>query len=71
MDRVDDDDLADDKILWRIILPAWFTVDEDGSRRPQSLSFVDRLTGEVSVFVADLTDADTALAGRPDLLNFR
>ncbi len=66
MDRVDDPDLGDETVLWRRVLPGWLNPNEGGEYRPQSLAFVDRLTHEVSVFVADLTDVVAVMNGRPD-----
>jgi len=72
MALVKDDDLAGDTVLWRRILPTWIT-EENGHYRPQSIALVDRLSGEVSVFVAHLTDESTVMRGYPDqsLIAFR
>jgi hypothetical protein len=66
MPRVDDDSLGNDRLLLRRIVPAWIIADK-GSYRPSSLSFIDRRTYEVSVFVADLTDPDSVLEGHPGI----
>jgi hypothetical protein len=65
-ERTDDSDLPDDTSRWRRVHPNWLTREESGGYRPQSVAFVDRLTSEVSVFVAALTDADSVIAGHPD-----
>jgi len=64
MPRVDDESLGDDRLLLRRILPEWI-IRENGRYRPQSIAFMDRHTYEVSVFVADLTDAVSILQGHP------
>ncbi len=64
MPRVDDESLGDDRLLLRRILPQWI-IRENGRYRPQSIAFMDRHTYEVSVFVADLTDAVLILQGHP------
>ena len=64
MDRVDDEGLADDAPLWRRIIPSWITY-EDGVYRPGSFAFIDRLTYEISVFVASLTDIEAVLKDHP------
>jgi len=65
MPRVDDDSLGNDRLLLRRILPEWI-ISEKGVCRPQSIAFVDRRTNEVSVFVADLTNAESVLEGHPE-----
>jgi alkylated DNA nucleotide flippase Atl1 len=63
MERIDDVELADGTLLWRRIVPAWITTEANGLSRPQSWSFIDRHTNEVSVFIAELTDEETVLNG--------
>jgi hypothetical protein len=65
MDRVDDLDVGDERLLYRRILPNWI-IREDGICRPQSVAFVDRHTHEVSVFVADMTSVSAVMEGYPD-----
>ncbi len=65
MALVKDDDLDGDTVLWRRILPDWIQA-EKGQYRPQSIALVDRHTGEVSVFVAALTDLATVMRAYPD-----
>jgi hypothetical protein len=65
MALVKDDDLSGDTVLWRRILPSWIQ-GENGQYRPQSIAFVDRLTGEVSVFIANMTDIDTIMKNYPN-----
>ena len=65
MDRVDDEDLGDETLLYRRIIPGWI-IREDGEYRPQSIAFVDRRTNEVSVFVADMTTASAIMQDYPD-----
>jgi hypothetical protein len=65
MVRVNDDELSDDRVLWRRILPEWI-YKEGGEYRPASLAFIDRRTGEVSVFVTDLTDEYTIMSDYPN-----
>ena len=64
MPRTDDDCLAGEAILWRRIVPSWITY-KDGRHRPGSFAFVDRLTFEVSVFVASLTDESALMEPYP------
>jgi len=66
MTRVDDQDLDDEDVLWRRVLPTWITPDEVTDYRPISLAFIDRHTSEVSVSVASLTDKATMLKEHPD-----
>jgi hypothetical protein len=63
MARINDEELPDGAILWRRIIPGWITTDENGVSRPQSWAFIERLTSEVSVFVADMTNKETVLDG--------
>lgn len=65
MALVKDDGLAGDTVLWRRIVPNWI-YEENGRYRPQSIALVDRHTGEVSVFVAHLTDESTVMHDYPD-----
>ena len=65
MDRVDDKDLGDERLLYRRILPGWI-IREDGEYRPQSIALIDRHTSEISVFVADMTTQDAIMQGYPD-----
>jgi hypothetical protein len=72
MNRKDDEDLDDQKLLYRRIHPAWI-IQEDGESRPQSIALIDRLTSEVSVFVADMTTASAVMQDYPDqsLIEFK
>jgi len=65
MPRINDEELSNEKVLWRRIIPAWITTDENGQWCPQSLAFIDRHTSEVSVYVAELTDETTVLDRHP------
>jgi hypothetical protein len=66
-ERVDDLTIADDEILWRRILPEWLHSEPNGQIRPGSVSFIDRLSGEVSVHIASIMgDPTRALEGRPE-----
>jgi hypothetical protein len=65
MDRVDDKDLGDERLLYRRIIPGWI-IHEDGEYRPQSVALVDRHTHEVSVFVADLTTISAIMQDYPE-----
>jgi hypothetical protein len=65
MDRVDDKDLGDERLLYRRIIPGWI-ISEDGKCRPQSVALIDRHTHEVSVFVADMTTVDAIMQDYPD-----
>jgi hypothetical protein len=65
MNREDDGDLGDQRLLYRRILPGWI-IREDGECRPQSIALIDRLTDEVSVFVADMTTASAVMQDYPD-----
>jgi hypothetical protein len=66
MDRVDDEDLGDERLLYRRIIPAWI-IHEDGKHRPQSVALnKDRHTHEVSVFVADMTDVNALMKDYPN-----
>jgi hypothetical protein len=72
MALIEDDTVAPDTLLWRRILPTWLAP-ANGGYRPQSIAFVDRLTGEVSVFLAHLTDEATVMRAHGDqsLIAFR
>ncbi len=65
MDRVDDEDLGDERLLYRRILPSWI-IRENGEYRPQSIALMDRHRHEVSVFVSDMTTASDVLRDYPD-----
>jgi len=65
MDRVDDKDLGDERLLYRRILPDWI-ISEDGKCRPQSIAFIDRHTHEVSVFVANMTSISAVMDDYPE-----
>ncbi len=60
--HVDEAIIDDSTILWRRILPDWIHHEPDGTTRPKSIAFVDRVTGELSVHIAHLTTTDAALA---------
>src|SRR5882757_9908348 len=64
-ERQDDPAIADDEILWRRVLPEWIHTEANGNTRPQSISFVDRRSGELSVHRARLTTAERVLNGWP------
>jgi hypothetical protein len=62
MEREDDSGLSDDKDLWRRISPHWII--REGDRfRPGSNSFRDGRSGELSVFVAEMTNEDEVMKG--------
>jgi hypothetical protein len=65
-ERVDDPTIEDKARLWRRILPQWVHRKPDGSVRPASFAFLDRLSGELSVHIASLTTQERALQGHPD-----
>lgn len=63
--RIDDSTVADDAQLWRrIAVPTWVTKEEDGSIRVSSVAFIDRRSGEVSVFLAESTTTEQLMGGR-------
>ena len=64
--RVDDPSIGDEVLLWRRILRNWLHREPDGTVRPASFAFIDRLSGELSVHIAALTTPSQALAGRPE-----
>ena len=64
--RADDPTINDDEVLWRRILPDWLHTQEDGRVRAKSVAFIDRLSGELSVHIASLTNHAAVLAGRPN-----
>ncbi len=65
--RVDDSSIADDEVLWRRIIPSWLQHEPNGNLRPQSVAFIDRHTGEVSVHLASIMrDPTIALRGHPE-----
>lgn len=63
--RTDDATISDDSRLWRRIYPEWIHTEADGSHRPSSVSFIDRLSFELSVHVAAMTTIDAVLANYP------
>jgi hypothetical protein len=63
--RVDDPTINDDETLWRRILPDWIHTEESGRVRAKSFAFIDRLSGELSVHIAAMTNRDAVLAIRP------
>ena len=65
--RTDDTDLTDESVLLRRIwnTPIW-VVEKDGLLRPSSAAFLDNITNEVSVSVADLTTPEEELRNLPD-----
>ena len=75
--RIDDQSINDDDLLWRRIVnnPIWWRRDEKGNLirdekgNPclSSASFLDGYTGEVSVHLARLTSQEKALKGRLDV----
>ena len=64
--RVDDPTIYDDETLWRRILPEWLHTEEGGRIRAKSFAFIDRLSGELSVHIASLTNRDGVLANHPN-----
>src|SRR3989442_5587798 len=62
-DRTDDSSIKDEDPLWRRILSSWVHRNPDGTVRPSSVAFLDRLSGEVSVHLARLTNVERVLAG--------
>lgn len=61
----DDPSVGNDELLWRRVLPEWIHRDDKGNCRPQSLVFVDRLSGELSVHIARLTTLEEVVNQRP------
>jgi len=57
--------VADDEILWRRIIPDWLHPLGSGAYRPQSMSFHDRRSGNLSVHRAKLTSREQVLKNRP------
>lgn len=54
---LDDTSIPETEILWRRILRVWL-MSEEGQIRPQSVAFVDGLSGKLSVYLASETDLD-------------
>lgn len=52
----DDPSIAAGTELWRRVDPAWLTPDGQGGLRPSSITFQDRRSGEVSVYIGAETD---------------
>lgn len=64
-ERVDDGSIPNDERLCRRLIPEWIVRDDPASPRCSSAAFIDRHTGEVSVFRASLTTHDTILRDHP------
>src|SRR5437899_2854095 len=64
-DRADDLSIPNEERLWRRILAAWVHRPPDVPPRPSSAAFKDELSGEVSVFIAAIADADALLRNHP------
>jgi hypothetical protein len=66
---VDDLTIKYDALLWRriIIDPSWIKREADGSERPASIAFRDRIDNEVSIHIAELTTAATILQKYPGI----
>ena len=64
--RVDDGSISDDERLCRRLIPGWIVWDGPGAPRCSSAAFVDRHTGEVSVFRASMTTPDAVLRDHPE-----
>ena len=60
-DRPDDASISDGERLWRRILPQWVHPTPNAPPRPSSAAFKDNLSGEVSVFIAAISDADALI----------
>ena len=52
MPIIDDGSIPNETVLFRILLPGW-TCGEEGTKRPQSLAFIDGQTGEPSLFMEE------------------
>lgn len=64
-ERVDDDTIKNDALLWRRLHPTWVIRNDDGSYRVSSAAFKDG-RHEVSVNLAELTTVENSLAGFPE-----
>lgn len=62
---VDDLSIKDEEVLWRRIRPEWIQT-IDGVTRPTGQAFKDRLSGELSTYIANLADVERILAMYPD-----
>ena len=63
--REDNPTIGDDEALWRRIRPEWVHRNPDGTVRPMSVAFQDRLSGEVSFQRAALTTVEQVLKDHP------
>lgn len=65
-ERVDDGSIPDDERLCRRLLPDWVVWDDPAAPRCSSAAFIDRRTGEVSVFRASMTTHEAILRDHPE-----
>lgn len=67
-DRSDDPAVLDEELLWRRIAPdsKWVKRLDNGELSTSSMAFIDRRSGDVSVFRAGLTTQADVLRAYPD-----
>ena len=64
-ERADDSTIEDTEVLWRLAHPSNIHI-KNGTPRPQSVLFIDRDTGEMSVVISSMTTLDDFKKGFPE-----